>query len=157
MAFSSTATTKGNVAVLSNNEQNGDFTHVAVFDYTDIQNIGTGEQKVIATIPAGGGVEMAMVYESTAFVGASDLTLDVGTTTADPDEFIDALDVDAMTAPEVNTGDAFTGNQSEVVGLTNTATDVVVEFNSASTGSLTAGELVVALRIVDPGRFASTN
>ena len=157
MAFSSTDTTKGNIAVLSNNEQNGDFTHVAVFDYVDINNIGNGGQKVIAKIPAGGGVEMCMVYESTALVGGADVVLDVGTTSGDPDEFIDGLDVDAMSAPVVNTGDAFTTSYSQVVGLTNTATDVIAEFNGNSSGALTAGEVVIALRITDPGRFATTN
>jgi hypothetical protein len=154
MAFSATATTKGNVSLLSNNEQNGDFTHVVVFDYTDITNIGDTNQKTIAQIPAGGAVEMVGVYEATALAGATNIVLDVGTTSADPDEFIDALDVDGMSAPVFNTGDAFTGNQSQPVGGTNTATDILAEWNG-STGALTAGEVVIGLRIVDLGRFAS--
>lgn len=153
MAFSATATTKGNVGPLSNNEAKGDFTHVAVFDYTDITNIGDGGQKTIAQIPAGGAVECAVVYEATALTGATNITLDVGTTAGDPDEFIDGLDVDAMTAPVANTGDSFTGNQNQPVGLTNSATDILAEFNG-STGALTAGKVVIGLKILDLGRFA---
>ena len=54
---------------------------------------------------------MVGVYESEAFAGTTSLVIDVGTSSGDPDEFIDALDVDAMSAPVLNTGDAFTGNQ----------------------------------------------
>ena len=42
---------------------------------------------------------MVGVYESEAFAGTTSLVIDVGTSSGDPDEFIDALDVDAMSAP----------------------------------------------------------
>ncbi len=73
------------------------------------ETLGTAGQLPIASIPAGGAVELAGVLESTALAGATDITLDVGTTGGDPDEFIDALDVDGMSAPVFNTGDGFTG------------------------------------------------
>ena len=139
---------------LSNNEAGRGFTHVYTATYEDLQTIGNGGQLTIATIPAGGAVELAGVYESVAFAGTTSLVIDVGTTTGDPDEFIDALDVDAMSAPVFNTGDAFTGNQSQPVGGTNTAASVILEVTDAAIASATAGEIVIGLRIVDLGQFA---
>ena len=139
---------------LSNNEAGRGFTHVYTATYEDLQTIGNGGQLTIATIPAGGAVELAGVYESVAFAGTGSLVIDVGTTAGDPDEFIDALDVDAMTAPVFNTGDAFTGGQSQPVGGTNTAASIILEVTDAAIASATAGEIVIGLRIVDLGQFA---
>jgi len=140
---------------LTNNE-NGDFTHIAVFDYVDIQNNATSDnQAALAAIPAGGAVELVMVYEKTPLVGASDITLDVGTTTADPDEFINALDVDGMGAPVYNTGDAFEAANAEGIALageTSVGATIVAEWNG-TVASLTAGEVVIGFKILDPGRF----
>jgi hypothetical protein len=133
---------------LSNNE-NRHFDVVTSFDYLAIAaNATSANQVVVGEIPAGGGVQTVMVWEKTALVGASDITLDVGTTAGDPDEFINALDVDAMTAPVVNTGDAFDLANSaglEIVGLTNTATDILAEWNG-TVSSLTAGEVVIGIK-----------
>ena len=139
---------------LSNNEAGRGFTHVYTATYEDLQTIGNGGQLTIATIPAGGAVELAGVYESVAFAGTTSLIIDVGTTQGDPDEFINALDVDAMTAPVFNTGDAFTGGQSQPVGGTNTAASIILEVTDAAIASATAGEIVIGLRIVDLGQFA---
>ena len=139
---------------LSNNEAGRGFTHVYTATYEDLQTIGNGGQLTIATIPAGGAVELAGVYESVAFAGTTSLVIDVGTTSGDPDEFIDALDVGAMTAPVFNTGDAFTGGQSQAAGGTNTAASIILEVTDAAIASATAGEIVIGLRIVDLGQFA---
>tara|TARA_R110000868_G_C10571828_1_gene737810 strand:- start:104 stop:532 length:429 start_codon:yes stop_codon:yes gene_type:complete len=139
---------------LSNNEAGRGFTHVYTATYEDLQTIGNGGQLTIATIPAGGAVELAGVYESVAFAGTTSLVIDVGTSGGDPDEFIDALDVDAMTAPVFNTGDAFTDGQSQPVGGTNTAASIILEVTDAAIASATAGEIVIGLRIVDLGQFA---
>lgn len=142
------------MAELSNNEAGRGFTHVYTATYEDLQAIGNGGQATIATIPAGGAVECVGVYESEAFAGTTSLVIDVGTSSGDPDEFIDALDVDAMTAPVFNTGDAFTGNQSQPVGGTSSATSVLLEVTDAAIASATAGKIVIGLRIVDLGQFA---
>ena len=96
------------------------YTHVISLSFDDLakiklgtnpfngETLGTAGQLPVASIPAGGAVELAGVLESTALAGATDITLDVGTTAGDPDEFIDALDVDGMSAPVFNTGDGFT-------------------------------------------------
>jgi len=139
---------------LSNNEAGRGFTHIYTATYEDLQAIGNGSQATIATIPAGGAVEMAGVYESVAFAGTTSLVIDVGTTGGDPDEFIDALDVDAMSAPVFNTGDAFTGGQSQPVGGASAATSVLLEVTDAAIASATAGKIVIGLRIVDLGQFA---
>ena len=138
---------------LSNNAAGRGFTHVYTADYTDLQTIGNGGQATIFTIPAGGAVEMIGVYESTAFAGTTSLVIDVGTTSGDPDEFINALDVDAMSAPVFNTGDAFTGGQSQPAGGTSTATSILLEVTDAAIASATAGALVIGIRIVDLGQY----
>ena len=59
-----------------------------------------------------------------------------------------------MSAPVFNTGDAFTGNQSQPVGGTNSDTSIILEVTDAAIASATAGEIVIGLRIVDLGQFA---
>lgn len=144
------------VSKLVNNESVEE-TYIYVADFEHIAaNATSSNQVTIGEIPAGGGVKQVVVYEATALVGASDITLDVGTTTGDPDELIDALDVDAMSAPVYNTGDLFEAANAggiDLVGLTNTATDIVAEWNG-TVASLTAGKVVVAITVVNPGKFA---
>ena len=145
---------------LSNNELMGDFTEVITLTFEDIQSAGT-TATAFATIPAGGGVDVAMVFEAEALAGTTDITLDVGTTEGDPDEFIDALDVDGMSAPVANTGESFVqgaGNTtieggSLPVGLTQADATVYYKFGG-TTANLTAGKVVIGLRIFDLGRFA---
>jgi hypothetical protein len=147
---------------LTVNEAAYGFTDVVVLTYNDLITIGNGGQKVIATIPAGGGVDRCVVYESVAVAGTTSLVIDVGTTLADPDEFIDALDVDGMSAPVANTGDLMVqaAGTTTIAGgalpvkLVQADTDVVVEVTDAAIASATAGEIVIGLRIVDLGRFA---
>ncbi len=147
---------------LTVNEAAYGFTDVIRLTFNDLITIGNGGQKVIATIPAGGGVDRCVVFESEAVVGTTSLVIDVGTTLADPDEFIDALDVDAMSAPVANTGDLLvqaagttvTLGGALPVKLVQTDTDIVIEVTDAAIASATAGVIVVGLRIVDLGRFA---
>ena len=140
------------------------YTHVISLSFDDLakiklgtdpfngETLDTAGQLPIATIPAGGAVELAGVFESTALAGATDITLDVGTTGGDPDEFIDNLDVDGMSAPVFNSGESFTGNQSQAVPF-QAETSVLAEVNG-TTASLTAGNIVIGLRIIDLGSFA---
>ena len=142
------------MAIISNNEAGRGFTDIIRLTYEDLQSIGNGGQQTIATIPAGGAVELCGVHEATAVAGTTSLVIDVGTTTGDPDEFIDALDVDAMTVPVYNTGDQFTGGQSQPVKAVAADTSVVIEVTDAAIASATAGEIVIGLRILDLGQFA---
>ena len=76
------------MAELSNNEAGRGYTDVIRLTYEDLQSIGNAGQQTIATIPAGGAVELAGVHEATAVAGTTTLVIDVGTTSGDPDEFI---------------------------------------------------------------------
>lgn len=146
-------------SVLVNNES-ALKTIVYVADYQHIKDNATSANQVtIGKIPAGGAVAFAYAYEKTALAGASDITLDVGTTGADPDEFIDAWDADAGT-PVCNTGDSCVQGAGTTtylagwkpVGITATATDILAEWNG-TVASLTAGEVVVVIGIIEPGKF----
>lgn len=152
---------------LANNESR-DFTNFIRFDWTDLNTtgflstIGAANQRIIGYIPAGGAIETVTVQQVVDPAGASNLTLDVGTTSSDPDEFIDNLDVDAMTQAAYNTGDAFIGTDSgaqttaNVINLvpnnTAAAVPIYMEFNG-TLASLTAGEWVIAWKALDPLRF----
>jgi len=134
--------------------------YVAKLSFTDLIAIGNGGQKNLFKLPAGSGVLSCVVWEKTAIAGSTSLVIDVGTTLADPDEFIDALDVDAMTAPVANTGDAFVQSAGTTtikggvlpVSIVSTATNVVIEVNDAAIASITAGEIVIALQVIDFSR-----
>lgn len=132
----------------------GAFTDVVSLDFNDLIAIGNGGTRVIAKIPAHGAVELAGVANTVDIVGGSSLVIDVGTTSADPDEFIDALDAYAMTVPVFNTGDQFTSGYTKAVKPVTSATDVYIKVTSASVTSFTAGKLVIGLRIIDLAKFA---
>ena len=134
--------------------ESGVFTDVVRLDYNDLIAIGNGGTRVIAKIPANAAVELAGVANTVDIAGSSSLVIDVGTTSADPDEFIDALDVDAMTVPVFNTGDQFTSGYSKAVKAVASETDVYIKVTDAAIASLTAGEIVVGLRILDLNKFA---
>jgi hypothetical protein len=151
------------MAKLTNNER-APYTDVIVLDATDLVAIGNGGQKVIASIPAGGAVELVAVINTVDIVGSSSLVIDVGTTLADPDEFIDALDVDGMTVglPTFNTGDLMLQSATTTTTLAGVApakpvsadTDIVIEITDAAVASITAGQIVIGLRILDLAKFA---
>jgi hypothetical protein len=137
------------------------FTDYVRLDYNDLIAIGNGGTRVIASIPAHGAVELVGVANTVDIAGSSTLVIDVGTTLADPDEFINALDVDAMTVPVFNTGDQYTaGTATSTSGLTQavkqsaSAADIYIKVTDSAVASLTAGEIVIGLRIVDLAKFS---
>jgi len=137
------------------------FTDYVRLDYNDLIAIGNGGTRVIAQIPAHGAVELVGVANTVDIAGSSSLVIDVGTTLADPDEFINALDVDAMTVPVFNNGDQYTlGTATNTSGLTQavkqsaSAADIYIKVTDASIASLTAGEIVIGLRIIDLAKFS---
>lgn len=136
------------------------FTDAYFLTAEEITSLGTGGQVQIASHPAGGIVTRVAVYEKTTSAGTStDLVLDVGTTGADPDEFINALDLDGLTKAAFNTGDAFVGTDSGAATTSNVINGVVNNTASALpiyaevnyTGTVTAGEWIICLEILDPG------
>ena len=138
---------------------------VTTVNYKDLIAIGTGGTKIIGTIPAGGGVEWAYVVKTIAAAGSTSVVLNVGTTLADPDEFIDALDADGMTLnlPTFNTGDVMVqaaGTTTVLTGLqpaklTATALPIYLKLTDAAVASLTAGEWKIGIRIMDTLKFKS--
>lgn len=139
------------------------WTHVLRFDYVDLQTtgflttIGAANQKIVAYQPPGAVVTHALLNQIVDPAGATDLTIDVGTTSSDPDEYIDNGDVDAATQCLFNTGDAFIGTASDtsttsnvlngVANNTTSAKAIYMEFNGTHS-SLTAGEWVLCLRML---------
>jgi hypothetical protein len=125
--------------------------------YLDLQAIGNGGQKTLFSLPAGSGILACVVQETVAVAGTTSLVIDVGTTGADPDEFIDALDVDAMSGPVANTGDSFVQSAGNTtikggalpVGLVAAATPVLLEVTDAAIASATAGEITVSFLVLD--------
>lgn len=147
---------------LVNNERSP-YTDVVKITAADLIAIGNGGTRRIATIPAGGAVELVTVTNTVDIAGSSSLVIDVGTTLADPDEFINALDVDAMTVglPTVNTGDQFTAGTavsssglSQAVAQASAATPVYIKVTDAAVASITAGEIMIGFRILDLTKFA---
>ena len=139
----------------------GGLTHVVILDYLDLIAIGTGNQKTLVTLKAGSAVELCVVHKITAAAGSTSVVFDVGTTGADPDDYIDNLDADGMTAPVFNTGDKFTAGTgtagtglSQAIGSTATDVPVLLEVNDASLASLTAGKWLIGFRILNLARFA---
>ena len=147
---------------LTNNER-APFTDVIRLTATDLIAIGNGGTRQIATIPAGGAVSLCAVIESVAIAGSTSLVIDVGTTLADPDEFINALDVDAMTtgSPTFNTGDVFVQAAGTTTiaggylpkGAASASTPVYIKVTDAAVTSITAGEIIIGLEILDLAQY----
>lgn len=149
------------MAKLTVNEAVAGFTHKLRFDYVDLQTtgflstLGAANQRIVGKMPAGSYIDLAMLYQVTDPAGASDLTIDFGTTSSDPDELLDNGDVDGATQVLVNTGDQLkqstTGATLPIVGYFNNSSSTLslyMEFNG-TLSSLTAGEWVLCWRQAD--------
>ena len=146
------------MAKLTNNERSP-YSDVIRLTAADLIAIGTGGTRQIATIPAGGAVSLCAVINTVDIAGSSSLVIDVGTTIADPEEFINALDVDAMTVglPTFNTGTSFvqTAGNTTIkggvlpVGAASASTPVYIKVTDAAIASITAGEILIGLEILD--------
>lgn len=149
------------MAKLTINEAAAGFTHKVAFDYVDLQRsgflstIGAANQFKAGKLGAGGIIDTAVLFQVVDPAGATDLTIDFGVTSSDPDEFIDNGDVDALTKVIWNTGDAFVGTDSGAATTSNvvngyanntaSAVDLIVELNG-TVANLTAGSWVLAWR-----------
>lgn len=132
------------------------FTNSYRLTYSKIASTGTTANLTIGYIPAGGIVDFCAVYLNTAAAGASDITLDVGTTSGDPDDMIDNLDLDGVTKVVFNTGDTFavtaTGATVGPIGTVNNTTAAVPIYANfgGTVSSLTAGDWTIAWRVINP-------
>jgi hypothetical protein len=152
------------MAKLTVNEAAFGFTHKLAFDWVDLNatgflsTIGAANQRQVGSLPPGSIMTDAVLYQVTDPAGATDLTIDFGTTTSDPDEFLDNGDVDGATQVIYNTGEAFIGTDSGAAttsnvinGVPNNTTSakaLVMEFNGTH-ASLTAGAWVLCWRQLD--------
>jgi len=147
---------------LTVNEANGDFTHVLRLSAQDIVDSSTN-QTIWGSIPAGGAVDVAFAVESVALVGATDITLEVGTGT-DDDTLIASFDVDANAGATVyNTGTDFVqgagtttveAGAAPVAGSGGaSATNLIYKFGG-TVANITAGEVLIGVRVFDPMRFS---
>lgn len=157
------------MAQLSVNERVGGFTHALKFDYVDLQTsgflstIGAANQKQVGSMAPGDIIDLAVLYQVTDPAGATNLTIDFGTTGADPDELLDNGDVDAATQIIWNTGDQFIGTDSGAATTANVtngyannttaALPLYMEFNG-TVSDLTAGAWVLAWRQAGVGALA---
>jgi hypothetical protein len=151
------------MAQITVNEAVGDFTHYIKLDFADLKAIGTGNTKTLLTLPAGSAVDLVGAVVTTAIAGTTSTSIEVGysgTTAA----FIAALDADAqaVNTPVFNTGSDFVqspGNTSVKGGslpvkIVATATPVLLKVTDAALASMTAGVIIVGLRVINLARFA---
>ena len=150
---------------LANNERGG-FTDAIRLTAADLAAIAAGSgTRTIATIPAGGAVELVGLVTSQSFSASPNGNLSVGIsgTTA---KYISAAAASqtAGSAGRYNTGSGFTAGTgvtgsglSQAIDFVATDTPVILTVAAgSSTGAYsaqTSGEVVVALRILDPVRF----
>ena len=140
---------------VANNELFNGFTDIHKLTAADITTIGTGNQRTIAIVPPGGVVTGCCVFEVSDFAGtSSNLTLDVGVTAGDPDDFIDVADLDGLTKAVFNTGDVLI-NSGTGWYVNNTASAVPVLIEPNFTGTVTGGEWYIGIKILDLGLLAS--
>jgi len=142
---------------VANNEALAGYSHYVKITAAQVVTKTAGGQFTIGSIPPGGVVDACTVLESVAFTGTStDVTLDVGTTGADPDEFIDALDIDGLTKAAHNTGDALiTSGANYTVNNTASAVPILAEFNGTITSAgVATGEWIIAWNQRDIGQLA---
>jgi hypothetical protein len=135
------------MAKLTINEQYNGFTDKHVLTYDNLTETAT----IIGYIPAGGVVNRCAVQQITADAGGqTDITLNVGTTEDDPDEMINALDLDGLTQAAFNTGDVLINTAAGYV-INNTTDAVPIYYKNAGTvGSVTAGEWVISWNVMTP-------
>lgn len=143
------------------NNEDRDFTDVVRVTFADLQRagylstIGAANQRKVGTIQPGGAVNLAAVIVGTPLAGATDITIDLGVTAADPDDFIDNVDLDGLTKANYNNGDALTvaGDDGTVyVNNSTSPVNVLMEVNG-TIANLTAGEFIVAWKAYNPNRF----
>ncbi len=148
---------------VTNNEFRG-FTDIVKLTFADIKAIGTGGTKQIGVLPIGASLELCGVINTVDIAGSSSLVIDIGTTIGDPDEFIDNLDVDGMTVglPTYNTGDLMvqgTGTTTTLGGAlpvkpVSAVTPIYIKVTDAAIASITAGEILIGMRILDLRSYA---
>ena len=134
---------------LSNQESRG-FTHYFRLNATDLVAAGTAA-KTIGVVPRGGIVTNAAVTVLTAIAGASDITITLGVT-GTAAGFVASTDLDALVATAYNSGTLL---DTEPGYVNNTTSPVsIIATLGGTVASITAGEIILGLTILDPFAIA---
>lgn len=137
---------------LANQESRG-FTHFFRIPAADLVSGGTAA-RTVAQVPRGGIVTNAAVTVITPIAGATDITITLGIT-GTAAGFIASTDLDALTATAYNTGSLI---DTEPGYVNNSTSNVAVIATLGGTvSSITAGEIVIALTILDPFGIVASN
>ena len=134
---------------LSNQESRG-FTHYFRATASELVSGGTAA-RTVALIPRGGIVTNACVTVITPIAGASDITITLGIT-GTAAGFVASTDLDALAATAYNSG-SLLDTEPGYANNTTSAVAVIATLGGA-VANITAGEIVIALTILDP--FAIT-
>jgi len=153
------------MAKLTNNERSP-FTDIVRLSYNDIIANTTALQAgtyQIATIPAGGAIDLVTIARPEGFTATSTLTLSIGTTSGTPTELMAAGTIGGSSAiaPLSNTGSVFvqTAGNTTIKGgalpvnATATAVPVYAKTSAALTSGETTGVVVIGLRIIDTAQY----
>lgn len=130
---------------LANNESRG-FTHYFRIAAAELVSGGTAA-RTVAQVPRGGIVTNACVTVITPIAGASDITITLGVA-GTAAGFIASTDLDALTATAFNSG-TLLDTEPGYVNNTTSAVNVIATLGG-TVASITAGEVVIALTILNP-------
>ena len=118
----------------------------------------------IATIPAGGAIDLVTIARPEGFTATSTLTLSIGTTSETPTELMAAGTIGGSSAiaPLSNTGSVFVAASAAAttyiggakpVNATATAVPVYAKTSAALTAGETTGVVVIGLKIIDTAQY----
>ena len=152
------------MAKVSNNEK-CPYTDIIRLSHSDIiantvaLQAGTYQ---IATIPAGGCIDLVTIARPQGFTATSSLTLSIGTS-ATPTELMlaGAIGGSSAIAPLNNTGTLFAGTAATTtykggalpVNATATPVPVYAKTSAALTSGETTGVVVIGLKIIDTAQY----
>ena len=154
------------MAKLTNNEK-CPYTDIVRLSVSDILANTTALQAGtyrIATIPAGGAIDLVTIARPEGFTATSTLTLSIGTTSETPTELMAAGTIGGSSAiaPLSNTGSVFVAASAAAttyiggakpVNATATAVPVYAKTSAALTAGETTGVVVIGLKIIDTAQY----
>lgn len=140
---------------LANNEIGG-FTDVVRLTAADLKAIGTGGTKKIFTVPAGGAVELIGAVATVSIAGGTAApSIGVGVSGAATELIAAFTPTTAPAAPVYNTGTLFTSGATKAIKAVSADTSIILTLTDANIAGITAGEILIGIRILDLARFVN--
>lgn len=137
-------------------QERGGYSDAIRLTAADLAAIAAGGARTIATIPAGGAIELVSLSTSGSFSAAPTGAVSVGIagTTA---KYIASAAPNQLVASagRYNTGSGWTGGATTAIEFATADTPVILTAAAGNYSAQTSGEIVVALRILDPVRFTN--